>query len=316
MALERTRTLVVDGGDAYANVTYSDGTETNINLETGIEAAGHVVGSEGGTIWLDQDTDNGISCTFGEQESATWTWWTHEPTDCIDTAKTLFFALKPSTFEGLVWKDGTVTRAFEGKYRLDMTYANTSANETTVCRVGASTGGGTQHIKTGYSHLGSGYRGGSFDAGSNEFEGAINVGDDNEVQGLDIVARRMQWWIEAYVPPTNITFAYMHALALLTGTMNGAGFAGFASGELLFLGANFSGQQFRYVPVTFEFLASPNVTGQSIAGLPSFDKLGHDYLWTSFEEKTGTNRLLSRPEGYHIERVYQFGDFSAMGIDC
>ena len=316
MPIEEARTLVAVGPDEYANVTYNDGSLENIELSSGARTAGHVVGTEVGTIWLDQDTENGISCTFGEQESATWSWWTYEPNDCLETAKNLFFALKPTKFEGLVWKDGTVTRAWEGKYRVDMTYANTSLNETTVCRIGASTGGGSQHIKTGYSHLGSGYRGGSFDAGSNEFEGAINVGDDNEVQGLDIVARRMQWWVEAYVAPTTITFAYMHGLAAITGTMNVAEFAGFAAGELLFLGANFSGKQFRYVPVTFEFLASPNVTGASIAGMPSFNKLGHDYLWTSFEEKTGTNRLLTRPEGYHIERVYEFGNFSALGINC
>ena len=392
MALERIRTLVTVGAEEYANLTDNEGNEENIHLETSVRTAGHVVGTEVATIWLDQDTENGISCTFGEQESATWSWWLHEPSDCMDTAKGILFSLKPATFEGLVWKDGTVTRAYEGKFRLDMTYANTSANETTVCRIGASTGGGTQHIKTGYSHIGSGYRGGAFSGSSNEFEGAINVGDDNEVQGLDIVARRMQWWVEAYVPPTNITFAYMNALALLTGTMNAAPFAGFAKGELLFLGANFSGQQFRYVPVTYEFLASPNVVGAKIGGieaagwtkvdasydassgvlpagsvgdwlvvgtagngwtvgqiyqlsldspggtfadengkwtlraeepvpptdvgLPTFNKYGHDYLWTSFEEKTGTNRLLTRPEGYHIERVYQFGDFSNLGINC
>jgi len=46
------------------------------------------------------------------------------------------------------------------------------------------------------------------------------------------------------------------------------------------------------------------------------DKEGNDYLWIEYEpsEDATANALTNRPKAVHVERVYDYTDFSALGL--
>ena len=147
---------------------------------------------------------------------------------------------------------------------------------------------------------------------------AIGV-DANGVNGVDIVTPQLQWQETYDVPNAYVTGNYIRGVAALTGTTNNATFRGFEVGEVLFLGCSGSHEwddQKGKGPwsLTYRFLASPNVTDQTIGSITGIEKKGHEYLWVRYEESESSSTIIKKPLHVYVDKVYRDGDFSALGI--
>lgn len=149
-----------------------------------------------------------------------------------------------------------------------------------------------------------------------DFQGAIGVTEDR-VEGADIVAPAFEFSETHRLLDSAVDNAYKLALFNLTGRYNDATFRGFASGEVLFLGADGSKRTGDELwSITFRFSASPNVTGLVIGDISGIDKLGWDYLWVRYQdfEDADAFAIVKRPTAAYVERVYLAGDFSGLEI--
>jgi hypothetical protein len=148
--------------------------------------------------------------------------------------------------------------------------------------------------------------------------GAIGV-DSNGVNGVDIVVPQLQWQETYDVPNTYVTSSWIRGVAAVTGTTNNASFRGFDAGEVLFMGCSGSQEwddQKGRGPwsLSFRFVASKNVTGQTIGSITGIEKKGHEYLWVRYEDAVSSNTLLKQPKAVYVSKVYKDSDFSALGI--
>jgi len=182
------------------------------------------------------------------------------------------------------------------------------------------TTGGSQHVTQACS-VGSG---GTLDfekrfpSTATNMSGAIGV-DSNGVNGVDIVVPQLQWQETYDVPNTYVTSSWIRGVAAVTGTTNNASFRGFDAGEVLFMGCSGSQEwddQKGRGPwsLSFRFVASKNVTGQTIGSITGIEKKGHEYLWVRYEDAVSSNTLLKQPKAVYVSKVYKDSDFSALGI--
>ena len=182
------------------------------------------------------------------------------------------------------------------------------------------TTGGTQHITQACS-VGSG---GTLDfenrfpSSATNMSGAIGV-DGNGVNGVDIVVPQLQWQESYDVPNAYVTSAWIRSVAGVTGTTNSAAFRGFEAGEVLFVGCSGSQEwddQKGKGPwsLSFRFVASKNVTGQTIGSISGISKKGHEYLWVRYEDAVSGSSLLKQPKAVYVSKVYKDSDFSQPGI--
>jgi hypothetical protein len=147
---------------------------------------------------------------------------------------------------------------------------------------------------------------------------AIGV-DGSSVNGVDIVAPALTWTETYDVPHQYVTAAYIKNIAALTGTVNNGAFRTFAAGEVLFMGCSGSQEwddQRGNGPWTlsYKFVASPNVTDQTIGDITGIEKKGHEYLWVRYEDAVSSNELVKKPKFVYVNKVYRDGNFSGLGI--
>jgi len=100
----------------------------------------------------------------------------------------------------------------------------------------------------------------------------------------------------------------------ISGKVNNAPFKGFQAGEVLFLGPSGSTRDKDDWEITFRFAASPNVTGLTVDDIAGIDKKGWEYMWVRYADAQDQNILVKRPTAVYIEKVYEYGDFSGLGI--
>jgi len=147
---------------------------------------------------------------------------------------------------------------------------------------------------------------------------AIGV-DGSSVNGVDIVVPALTWTETYDVPHQYVTANYIKSIAALTGTVNNGAFRTFAAGEVLFMGCSGSQEwddQRGNGPWTlsYKFVASPNVTEQTIGDITGIVKNGHEYLWVRYEDAVSTNDLVKKPKYVYVNKVYRDGNFSGLGI--
>lgn len=173
------------------------------------------------------------------------------------------------------------------------------------------TTGGTQHITQAHNEN-------RYGQNAPDMQKAIAV-DASSVNGVDIVVPQLQWQESYDVPNAYVTAAYARGLARMTGTTNNASFRGFEAGEVLFMGCSGSQEwddQKGKGPwaLSFRFVASPNVTNETIGSITGIEKKGHEYLWVRYEDGVESNQLLKRPKAVYVNRVYKESDFAQLGI--
>jgi hypothetical protein len=175
-----------------------------------------------------------------------------------------------------------------------------------------STTGGTQRITqsrgtTSYAASGT----------APDFKGAIGVTKDS-VEGVDIIAPSFSFQKSRTFPSYYVTNAYVKALSDATGTINSAAFMGFASQEVLFVGAE-GRQKSPDEPwtITFHFKSGPNLTGLSVGTITGIAKKAWQYLWVLYQdtEDTTAKFLTKRPIAAYVEDVYRQSNFSTLGVN-
>ena len=176
------------------------------------------------------------------------------------------------------------------------------------------TGGGTQHITQSLGTVGRYAASGT----APDFGGAIGVTHDN-VEGVDITIPVYNFSETHYLPASQVTSAYKGTLFNLTGKVNSGSFRGLAAGECLFLGA--SGSRRGTAPeddweITFKFAGSPNRSGITVGPISGISKKGWEYLWVRYAdvEDAASNTLVKQPVAAYVEKVYEEGNFGALGI--
>jgi len=252
----------------------------------------------------------------GERPSVTMHYILDGTSDDL-TAKTLLLNSTPTTYDGLVRDECTLEPIFvdtttgRGKWACTVRYV---APEYQPPEVGESsfafdTGGGTQHITQSLATVGSYAPAGKT---APDFKGAIGVTHDN-VEGVDITVPVYNFSETHYIPDAEVNKAAYFAL---TGKVNNAPFKGLAAGECLFLGASGSKRGEDDWEITFRFAASPNRTNIQIGNITVASKKGWEYLWVRYAdtEDAGSNTLVKQPVAVYVEKVYEEGDFSALGI--
>ena len=68
--------------------------------------------------------------------------------------------------------------------------------------------------------------------------------------------------------------------------------------------------------ITFRFAASPNKTGLTVGDITGIDKKGWEYMWVRYAdaEDATAKAIVKKPVAVYIEKVYEEGDFSQLGI--
>jgi hypothetical protein len=236
------------------------------------------------------------------------------------TAKAWLLGSTAAEYDGLVRSECTLepivvdTAAGSGKWDCTVRYVPPEDAEPEVGDSSFSfdTGGGTQHITQSISTVQKYAPAGKT---APDFKGAIGVTHDN-VEGVDITVPVYNFSETHYLPDSQVTPGYVGALFNLTGKTNAAAFKGLAAGECLFLGAAGSKRGADDWEIAFRFAGSPNRTGITVGAITGIAKKGWEYMWVRYAdaEDPAAKALVKQPVAVYVEKVYDEGDFSAMGI--
>ena len=224
----------------------------------------------------------------------------------------------PVTFRGLDRLDLSIERLTEEVWLGTINYGEFTGGDGSDLETGGSTfqfetGGGTQHITQSLSTNRFSPTGDTDDIP--DHKGAIGVTEDG-VDGVDIIIPSYSFSETHFLDVSLVTPAYTLILFSLTGRVNDALFKGFQPGECLFLGASGSRRTKGDWSIQFKFSAIPNATGLSFGGIDDIEKKGHDYLWFPYEDdEDGVAKKLKKTAiGAYVEKVYEDGDFSLLGL--
>ncbi len=151
-------------------------------------------------------------------------------------------------------------------------------------------------------------------------QGAIEVNQDGNVEGCDIVVPAFKWRENWNLPWGDFGWAYSSLVEELTGKVNSAPFRGRDAGTVRFDGG--VGARSRQDPdslrISFHFIASRNATALTVGDgdITGIAKEGWQYLWVEShkEEDTAAGRTVTRPIAAHVERVYDSASFAVLGI--
>jgi len=156
--------------------------------------------------------------------------------------------------------------------------------------------------------------------------GAIGV-DGNSVNGVDVIAPALNWTESYDVPSNYVSAAYIRRIAGMTGTTNSASFRGFATGEVLFGGAQGSHEWddqkgYGCWTLNYKFIASQNADGTATGApklkfgdITDIQKKGHEYIWCRYSSTSGSDNILTqKPQYVYVNRVYRSTNFSNLGI--
>lgn len=250
----------------------------------------------------------------GESPSADLQYWISGTND-DEAALGAMLAAAPLIYGPLVYKSATCKplgyELWEGSVRYGP-YKKEDTPETGDSSYQFDTGGGTtkitQSLATSQSKAPAGKT-------APNFNGAIGVTHDG-VDGVDITIPVYNFSETHILADESVDGAYKAAIFALTGTTNDATFRGFAVGEVLFLGASGSKRGEDDWEITFKFAASPNVAGLVVGTITGINKGGWEYLWIRYadEEDAAAKVLVKKPIAAYVEKVYNAGDFSNLGL--
>jgi len=262
---------------------------------------------------------NGTDATDrGSTAELVWSVW---GSDSVNTCRTAMQSVVPGTYDGLILKSVSWEHLGNETFEFRASYVSPEkADKSEPLDVGEytfsfDTGGGSVQRKYSTGTTSFAKSGGT----APNFKGAIGVKQDGvaqEVEGVEVGIPAMKISIRKRVANATLTLSYVNTLYQLTYTVNNGEFLGFAAGELLFIGA--TGQQATNSDpeVTYNFIASPNVTGMAIGDISSIAKDGHEYLWVYFgvTEDSTAGQTVKTPHAAYVEKVYEEADFSGLGI--
>jgi len=222
----------------------------------------------------------------------------------------------PGVSDAQLWAESySIAFLGDNAWQVTINYEKTGAEPSTPDPLKRSrsfdTTGGTKHMTQADSER-------RYGTNAPDQQKAIGV-DANGVNGVDVITPALQWQETYDVPHAYVTSAWIRAVAGITGTTNSAVFRGFEAGEVLFVGCSGSHEwddQKGSGPwsLSFKFVASKNVTNETIGSITGIEKKGHEYLWVRYEDTVGGNTLLKTPKAVYVNRVYKESNFAGLGI--
>lgn len=144
------------------------------------------------------------------------------------------------------------------------------------------------------------------------------LGAEAEYSGVDVVSATMRETYTARMKLSRLTTAYKRMLANLTGKVNSGVFKGWKPGEVLFLGASFSGSVSgsELITVTYNFAIQQNEENVPIFDGVRVNKKGWEYLWTISrtvaDPETKANRV--EIQNAFVDQVYAQADFGQLKL--
>jgi hypothetical protein len=157
-----------------------------------------------------------------------------------------------------------------------------------------------------------------------DFKGAIGVTHDN-VEGVDIIIPVFKFTATKVFAPAGLPD--LGTLYDVTGKVNAGTFSvsdtvtgmtvALDECECLFNGAKIGEpRDDGNVEISYDFAASPNVTGLTVGDIVGIDKKGWEYLWVRYADvdDLAANVLVKRPIAAYVEKVYELGDFAGLGL--
>lgn len=183
----------------------------------------------------------------------------------------------------------------------------------------------TQHITQSRQQVGTYTGPGVFPV---DYGGAIGVDMDGTVQGTDIPVPQFAFDETHLFADSAVTSAFKGVIFSLAAKTNAAPFKGLAIGEGLFMGATGGKRADSNWEITFNTAGSPNATnlvigeGTPYGPITVAAKKGWEYLWVEYVQTevtvggglTPKKRLATVPLQANVERVYDPGDFTLLGI--
>ena len=143
------------------------------------------------------------------------------------------------------------------------------------------------------------------------------TGAEMEIAGVEIPIGTMRESYEKTMPLSKLTTAYKRRVNSLVGKVNDSGFRGWARGEVMFMGAQYSAPARGAVSarVVFNFAIRENEENASISGIPCGRVNGHDYLWVIPGAKRDSgNGIAVELEGGYVAQVAKYRDFGILGV--
>ena len=242
-------------------------------------------------------------------------------------AKQLVLSSTPGIYDGLVRQNVTVepevvdTVPNSGRWLATVRYGEfPPPKETGEASFCFDTSGGTQHITQSLQTI---LKKAPPGKTAPDFKGAIGVTHDS-VEGVDITVPVFSFSVTRYISSAGLSSGYIGGLYQLTGKVNSGAFSvnvdgvvlSFAAGECLFLGASGAKRGSDDWEMSFRFAGSPNAPGLTIGDITDVNKKGWEYLWVRYQDADDdtAKALVKKPVAAYVEKVYEEGDFSRLGI--
>jgi hypothetical protein len=248
--------------------------------------------------------------------------YTIQGTDDETEVQALIFATAPGVYQGLSRDTVEAEPLGNGNWRGHAKYVRQDDDNEYTFETGGGTSKRTQSLLTAaygvcnveyYDYYD--YEDYTGDEIPPDFGGAIGV-DGDRVEGVDVTTPNYEFSETHLLADALVPLSYKLILFNLTGTINSATFKGFARGECLFLGATGNKRGDGQWSITYRFACSPNAVNLSVGAICGIDKLGWNYLWVRYDdfEDYQAYALVKRPRAAYVEQVYNFADFSQLGI--
>ena len=144
----------------------------------------------------------------------------------------------------------------------------------------------------------------------------INVDEEGNVQGTDVVSSCYNFSETHYFKASKVTTEYKKKIAYLTGKINKSAFRGFSEGEVLFLGAegqrNGDSRDDDWT-ITFKFSVQQNERNRKVGDL-TVSKKGWDFLWVTFKKVVTNGKVKTTPKAAYVDQVLNYEDFGQLGL--
>lgn len=204
-------------------------------------------------------------------------------------------------------------------YRYTITHNAWNPESVSYSRTG---GGKTARIKFGETISCAGVNGTT----PINYSGGIGY-SNGAFEGVDMPVPGSQFSIGASYPYEFYTPEYERMLNSFRGCVNADTFGIYAAGEVMFLDASVAksekigvvevGKPYYFWRITFQFEASPNMTGLTNCGtLPPIAKYGQDCYWVDTIAAAAGQTLTRKPIGHYTVRPWtsRWVDFSLLWV--
>lgn len=143
------------------------------------------------------------------------------------------------------------------------------------------------------------------------------TGSDADFAGADVGTATMRETYTKQMRSADLTTAYRRTIANLTNTVNSTSFMGWEAGEVMFLGASFSGSlSGEFITVTFNFAIQQNERNVEVAEGLRVNKRGWEYIWTITETVSEGENKAPRVKIINaiVDQVYRYEDFGKLKL--